>query len=96
MYQKRHEPSHKKTHLISYANSKDADQPAHSRCLISAFVTRCLVSIMPIDVIPKLRDCASLRNREGQNEFYLAANPEDRLSHEFPHITRKEGPWRSG
>ena len=30
---------------MSYANNKGADQPAHSRRLISAFVVRCLVSI---------------------------------------------------
>ena len=31
--------------LMSYANNKGADQPAHSRSLISAFVVRCLDSI---------------------------------------------------
>ena len=30
-----------------YANNKGADQPAHSRSLISAMVVRCLDSIMP-------------------------------------------------
>ena len=28
--------------LMSYANNKGADQPAHPRSLISAFVVRCL------------------------------------------------------
>ena len=31
--------------LMSYANNKGADQPAHSHSLISAFVVRCLDSI---------------------------------------------------
>ena len=32
------EPGHEKTWLIPYANNKGADQPAHPRSLISAFV----------------------------------------------------------
>ena len=39
------EPGHEKTCLVSYANSKGADQPAHPRSLISAFVFRCLDSL---------------------------------------------------
>ena len=37
---------------MPYANNKGADQPAHPRSLISAFVVRCLVSINCI--IPQL------------------------------------------
>ena len=33
---------------MSYANNKGADQPAHPRSLISAFVLRCLVSVMSL------------------------------------------------
>ena len=33
---------------MSYANNKGADQPAHPRSLISAFVVRCLDSIIPL------------------------------------------------
>ena len=32
------EPGHEKMCLMSYANNKGADQPAHPRSLISAFV----------------------------------------------------------
>ena len=39
------EPSHEKMCLMSYANNKGADQPAHPRSLISAFIVRCLDSI---------------------------------------------------
>ena len=42
------EPLHEKTCLIPYANNKGADQPAHQRSLVSAFVGRCLDSIIPI------------------------------------------------
>ena len=31
--------------VLPYANNKGADQPAHPRSLISAFVVRCLDSI---------------------------------------------------
>ena len=39
------EPGHEKMCLMSYANNKGTDQPAHLRSLISAFVFRCLDSI---------------------------------------------------
>ena len=39
--------------VLSYANNKGADQPAHLRSLISAFVVRCLDSIMPLLAIYK-------------------------------------------
>ena len=34
--------------FMPYANSKGTDQPAHPRSLISAFVVRCLDSIIPL------------------------------------------------
>ena len=40
-----YEPGHEKMCLMLYANNKGADQPAHPRSLISAFVVRCLDSI---------------------------------------------------
>ena len=47
------EPRHEKTCLMPYANNNGADQPAHLRSLISAFVICCLDSIAPI-VVPAL------------------------------------------
>ena len=49
--------------LMSYANNKGADQPAHPRSLISAFVVRCLDSIISLVSIveisrPKLASVA--------------------------------------
>ena len=35
------EPRHEKNLFLPYANNKGADQPAHPRSLISAFVVRC-------------------------------------------------------
>ena len=43
------EPGQEKMCLMSYANNKGADQPAHTRKLISAFVVRCLDSIISLD-----------------------------------------------
>ena len=40
--------------LMSYANNKGADQPAHPRSLISAFVVRCLDSIIYLDSIAEI------------------------------------------
>ena len=53
------EPGHKKTCLMSYANNKGADQPAHPRNLISAFVVRCLDSIIYLDSIAEIPRMAS-------------------------------------
>ena len=53
--------------LMSYANNKGADQPAHLCSLISAFVVRCLDSIISLDSIAEILglqlvsvDCAGL------------------------------------
>ena len=48
------ELGHEKTCLISYANNKGADQPALPRSLISAFVVRCLDSIISLDSIAEI------------------------------------------
>ena len=48
------EPGHEKTCLMSYANNKGADQPAHPRSLISAFVIRCLDSVMSLVSVTKI------------------------------------------
>ena len=47
-------PGHEKMCLMSYANVKSADPPAHSRSLISAFVVRCLDSIISLDSIAEI------------------------------------------
>ena len=48
------EHGHEKMCLMSYANNKGADQPAHPRSLISAFVVRCLDSIISLDSIAEI------------------------------------------
>ena len=39
---------------MSYANNEGADQPAHTRSLINAFVIRCLDSIIPLVSISEI------------------------------------------
>ena len=51
---KSYELDHEKMRLMSYANNKGADKPAHPRSLISAFVVCCLDSIISLDSIPEI------------------------------------------
>ena len=44
----KYEPGHEKMCLMPYANNKGADQPAHPRSLISAFVVRCQDRMIPV------------------------------------------------
>ena len=39
--------------VLPYANNKGVDQPAHLLSMISAFVVRCLDSIIPLLAISK-------------------------------------------
>ena len=45
---------------MTYANNKDADQPAHPRSLISVFLSRCLDSVMPLLTISEISTIASV------------------------------------
>ena len=45
---KAYEPGHANMCLMPYANNKGADQPAHPRSLISAFVVRFLDSLISL------------------------------------------------
>ena len=66
--------------FMPYANNKSADQPAHSRSLISTFVVLCLESIIPVLAISKNSRLASFWSRAGRFESDLVTNPEDRFS----------------
>ena len=65
-------------HFMPYTNNKDADQPAHTRKLISAFVVRCRDSIIPLVFISEISSLylASVAAQFGST---LVANPEDRF-----------------
>ena len=55
----------------TYANNKGADKPAHLQRLITAFVVRCLDSIIPLVAIPKISRLANVCSRAGWFESYL-------------------------
>ena len=40
--------------VLCHVNNKGVDQPAHSRSLISAFIVRCLDSIISLDSIAEI------------------------------------------
>ena len=48
------EPGHEKMCLMPYANNKGADQPAHPRSLINAFVVRCKDRMIPLVYISEI------------------------------------------
>ena len=71
--------------LMPYANNKGADQ--HLRSLVSAFVVRCLYSIILILAKFKISWLASLCGCAGLFEPYLVSNPEDRFSWDVAQIS---------
>ena len=64
---------------MSYANNNGTDQPAHPRSLISAFVVRCLDSVMSLISVTKISTfmLASVAEQE---------HPEDTFSHDEVHL----------
>ena len=73
------EPDHEKTCLMPCANNKGADQSAHPRSLISAFVVRCLDSLIPILAISKVSRLASVSDQGGLS-LTCSQIPEDTFS----------------
>ena len=73
---------------MSYANNKGADQPAHPRNLISAFVVRSLdsISLDSIAEISRLK----LASVAAQAGLYLAwsETPEDTFSHGVAQVSK--------
>ena len=66
--------------FLQYANNKGADQPAHSRSLISAFVVCCLDSKMLQVSISEISNLYLGSVAVQARSSYLVANPEDRFS----------------
>ena len=69
--------------LMSYANNKGADQPAHSRSLFSAFVVRCLDSVMSLVSVAKISSLmlASVAEQASLSLTW-SETPEDTFSHD--------------
>ena len=68
---------------MSYANNKGADQPAHPRSLISAFVVRCLDSVMSLVSVTKIPSLmlASVAEQASLSLTW-SETPEDTFSHD--------------
>ena len=72
---------------MSHANNKGADQPAHPRSLISAFVVRCLervVSLVSVNKISSLM-LVSVAEQAGLSLSW-SETPEDTFSHDEAHL----------
>ena len=85
---------------MSYANNKGADQPAHPRSLISAFVVRCLDSVMSIVSVTKLSSLllASVAEQASLNPTW-SETPENMFSHDEAQLlvnTADRSSWYSG
>ena len=80
-----YEPGHEKMCLMSYANNKGADQPAHPRSLISAFVVRCLDSVIHVSLVSVTKISslmlASVAEQAGLSLTW-SETPEDTFSHD--------------
>ena len=70
---------------MSYANNKGADQPAHPRSLISAFIVRCLDSIISLDSTAEISRLVSV---SAQACLYLAwsETPEEMFCNVVAHL----------
>ena len=82
------EPGHEKTCLVLYANNKGADQPAHPRSLISAFIVRCLDSVMSLVSVTKISSLmlVSVAEQAGLSLTW-SETPEDTFSHDEAQIS---------
>ena len=72
---------------MSYANNKGADQTAHPRSLISAFVVHCLDSIMTFVSVNKISSLmlASVAEQAGLSLTW-SETPEDTFCHDEAHM----------
>ena len=69
--------------LMSYANNRGADQPAHPRSLISAFVVRCLDSVMSLVSVTKISSLVLASVAEHVSlSLTWSETPEDTFSHD--------------
>ena len=80
-------PGHAKTSLMPYANNKGADQPAHPHSLISAFIVRCLDSIIHLVSIFEISSfkLSSEAEQAGLN-LNWSQIPEDKFSYDVAYL----------
>ena len=72
---------------MSYANNKGADQPAHPRSLISAFVVRCLDSVMSLVSVTKISSpLLAFVAEQARLSLTWAETPKDTFSYDEAHL----------
>ena len=72
---------------MSFANNKGADQTAHPRRLISAFVVRCLDSVMSLVSVTKLSSLLlAFVAEQASLSLTWSETPEDTFSHGVAHF----------
>ena len=87
IFRETYEPGHEKICLMPYANNKCADQPAHPRSLINAFVVRCLDSVMSLVSVIKISSLLlSSVAEQASLSLTWSETPEDTFSHDKAHI----------
>ena len=68
---------------MSYANNKGADQPAHPHSLISAFIVRCLDSVISEVSVTKISSLMLVFAAEQVSlSLTWSETPEDAFSHD--------------
>ena len=83
------EPGHEKMCLMPYANNKGADQPAHPRSLISAFVVRCPDSVITLDSVTKISSLllASVAEQASLSLTWSETPEDGTFSHDETHFS---------
>ena len=76
--------------FIPYANTKDADQPAHPHSLISGFVICCLDSIIPL----VLKTLAISVAEQASLTLNWSQTPENRFSHDGTQRKKRQRSFR--
>ena len=83
------EPGLEKMCLMSYANNKGADQPAHPRRLISTFIVRCLDSIISLRFYSwNFKTLACFCGSAGQFVSVLVGNSQRHILRVVAHLQR--------
>ena len=77
--------------FMPYANNNGADQPAHPRSVISAFVVRCLDNIISSFYIRNLKPLSSFCSWAGRFESDSFTNSKDRFSRDVAQIIPRLG-----
>ena len=75
---------------MTYASNKGADQPAHLRSLISAYVVGCLDNVMSLVSVTEISSLmlASVAEQAGLSLTW-SETPEDTFSHDEAHLVMK-------